>query len=170
MAEEHLKSSLVTNAEALPRVANNPFVQRGEMRASVGLVTASAATSIGSTYRLVRVSSSARIHQLIIATQAAGATGQFNLGLYQTAENGGAVVDADFFASALDPGGGAIAPTDVTHESADTAANLITRGAMRLWEALGLSSDPGRDYDVVAVMTEAGDDAFAILCKVVEVL
>ena len=161
---------MITNADALPRVINNPYTTRGEMRASVGVAAASASTSIGSTYRLVRVSSSARIHQVIVAASASGATGQFNLGLYQTAENGGAVVDADFFASAIDPGGAAIDSTDVTHESADSAANLVTRAGMRLWEALGLTSDPGCDYDVVATMSEAGASAFSIACKVVEVL
>jgi hypothetical protein len=165
MAVEHIKSTPVTNADATPRVANNPSVAGGHVRSVAGVCAAAASTSIGSTYRFCRVPSSARIHSVIFASGAAGATGQLNLGLYDIAENGGAVVDADFFASALDPGGGAIAPTDVTHESADAAANLITRGAQPLWQALGLSADPHKEYDVTGTISEAGADAFSMLCK-----
>lgn len=165
MAVEHIKSDAITNATASPRVANNSNEAGGAVRASAGVCAAAASTSIGSTYRFCRVPSSARVHRVIFASGASGATGQVNVGLYQTAENGGAVVDADFFASALDPGGAAIAPTDITHESADAAANLITRAAMPLWEALGLTADPGLEYDVAATVSEAGADAFSMALK-----
>jgi hypothetical protein len=166
MAVEHIESTPIANATALPRIANNSNVAGGEIRTAAGVCAAAASTSIGSTYRFCRVPSSARVHRVIFASQASGATGQVNLGLYQTEGNGGAVVDADFFGSALDPGGGAIAPTDVTHESTDSAANLVTRGAMPLWQALGLSADPMVEYDVVATVNEAGADAFSMLVKV----
>jgi hypothetical protein len=78
--------------------------------------------------------------------------------VYQTAANGGAVVDADLFASALDPGGGAIPPTDVTHESGEYT---YAESLMPLWEALGLTEDPGRDYDIAATVSEIMADAVA---------
>jgi hypothetical protein len=156
MAVVHLKSTPVTNATASPRVPNNPGVQGGLVRRAVGQVTNSAADDVASTYRYCRVPSNAYIKRVTFASAASGATGQLDIGVYQTAENGGAVVDADLFASALDPGGGAIAPTDVTHESGQyTHAESLTP----LWQVIGLTADPGREYDIVGTVTEIMADA-----------
>jgi hypothetical protein len=158
MATVHLKSAAVTNSDASPRVMNNSNVAGGVVRRSVGVVTNSAADDVGSTYRYCRVPSNAIVKAVIYASAASGATGQVDIGIYQTAENGGAVVDADLFASAVDPGGGAIAPTDVTHESGQyTYAESLTP----LWAALGLTADPGREYDVAATVTEIMANAVA---------
>lgn len=163
MAVDHLKSTPITNADALPRIANNSHVTGGELRASVGTLETIASGSIGSTYRLVRVPSCARVHKVIFAADASGATGQVDIGIYQTAENGGAVVDADHFASGLDPGGGALAPTDVTHQSGVFG---IEDAEQPLWKALGLTADPGREYDIVATVVEAMANAGTLTLKV----
>jgi hypothetical protein len=163
MAVVHLKSTPIANADARPRVANNPSIAGGFVRTAVGQVTTSASDDIASTYRFVRVPSHARIKAVIFASAASGATGQVNIGVYQTAENGGAVVDADFFASNLDPGGGAIDPTDVTHESGEYT---LAEGMMPLWQALGLAADPGRDFDIAATVTEAVANATSMKLEV----
>ncbi len=151
MATSALKSTPITNADASPKVANNPGVTDGMLRRAVGTVENLAADAVGSTYRMVRVPSNAHIHRVEYAADAAGATGQYNVGVYQTAANGGAVVDADFFASALDPGAAAIARTDITHESAVYGLEDVEKA---LWSALGLSADPGIDYDIVFTVSE----------------
>jgi len=156
MAVVHLKSPAITNLTATPRVVNNANVSGGVLKSAMGVVNNSASDSVGSTYRFCRVPSNARVSAVIYAAEASGATGQVDIGLYQTAENGGAVVDADFFASALDPGGGAIAPTNVTHESGQYS---LDESDEPLWSALGLTSDPGIDYDVAATVTEIMADA-----------
>lgn len=163
MAVEHLKSTVVTNLDATPPVRNNPALGAAMLRAVAGTIESTAASSVGSTYRLVRIPSNAIVHRVIYAADAAGATGQVDVGIYQTAENGGAVVDADHFASALDPGGGAIAPTDVTHES---GVYNIAECNQPLWQALGLSADSNRDYDVALTVTEILADAGTHTVKV----
>lgn len=158
MATVHLKSAAVTNAAATPRVLNNANVQGGKASRAVGVVTNSAADDVGSTYRYCRVPSNALIKAVRFWSAAAGATGQLDVGLYQTAENGGLVVDADLFASAIDPGGGALNAVDITHESGQfTFAESLTP----LWQAIGLTADPGREYDVAATVTEIMADAVA---------
>jgi len=152
MALVNLKSTPITNADATPVVINNASVAGGVLRVTAATIENSASDNIGSTYRMVRVPSVARIHRVIYAADATGATGQVDIGVYQTVANGGAVVDADHFASALDPGGGAIAPTDVTHESGVFGIEDATQP---LWQALGLTADPGRDYDIVLTAVEA---------------
>jgi hypothetical protein len=163
MALVALKSTAVTNADATPVVINNPAASAGMLRAVAATLENTASDSVGSTYRMVRVPSNARIHRVIYAADAAGATGQVDVGVYQTAENGGAVVDADHFASALDPGAGAVASTDVTHESGVYGIDDVVKP---LWEALGLSSDPKRDYDIVLTVVEIMADAGTQMLKV----
>lgn len=163
MAVEHLKSSSITNADTVPRVLNNARTTAMELKEAVGAASASAGSSIGSTYRFARVPSNARVSQILFASGASGATGQVDIGLYRTEKDGGAVVDADFFASALDPGGGAIAPTDVTHES---GVFSLANAEKPLWQALGLASDPQVEYDIAATVTEAFENATAMVAKV----
>jgi len=156
MATVHLKSGQVTNATASPRVINNPGVAGAEVRRTTGIITNSAADDVGSTYRYVRVPSNAIIKTLRFWSAASGATGQLNVGLYQTAENGGAVVDADLFASAIDPGGGALAAVDITHESGEYT---FAESLLPLWQVIGLTADPVRDYDIAATVSEIMADA-----------
>jgi hypothetical protein len=156
MATVHLKSTPVTNSDATPKVINNSGVAGGIARRTFGVVTNSAADDVGSTYRYCRIPSSAVVKMVKFWSAASGATGQLNVGLYQTAENGGAVVDADLFASAIDPGGGALNAVDITHESGEYT---FAESYLPLWQVIGLTADPGRLYDVAATVSEIMADA-----------
>jgi hypothetical protein len=83
-----------------------------------------------------------------------GTTTISDIGLYRTAKDGGAVVDADFFASALSLKDGALNGVDVLHES---AVFSIANSGKELWDALGLTSDPSVFYDVAFTLTAAAD-------------
>jgi hypothetical protein len=167
MATVHLKSGAITNSTATPRVANNASVAGAVVRCAIGVVTNSAADDVGSTYRYVRVPSNCRVKRVTFASAASGATGQVNIGVYRTADDGGAVVDADFFASALDPGNAAIGPTDITHESGEYS---LAESVQPLWQALGVSADPRCDYDIAATVSEIMADAVAHKLEVEYVL
>jgi len=82
-----------------------------------------------------------------------------NVGLHRTTEDGGAVVDADFFASAIDCNAAALAPFPIQHESAVYGLEDIEKP---LWEALGLSADSHKDYDIVVASVGAIDQAGTI--------
>lgn len=151
MPVEALKSAAITNADATPLVLTNARIMAGAMREAIGTKQASASASIGSTYRLCRVPSNARISQVIASCDAFDITGAADIGVYQTAENGGAVVDADFFASALLMTT-ALPNTVCTHESGVFGIEDVEKP---LWEALGLTADPMRDYDIVMTLTAA---------------
>ena len=66
------------------------------------------------------------------------------------------MVDVDFFASALSLSGGALNGTDITFEAA-AAGGLITNAEKRVWEALGLTADPFKEYDIALTLTAAAD-------------
>lgn len=162
MAVENLNSTPIGNIEATPKVFNNSNVEGGHLRSSVAIVEASASASATSTYMMVKVPSNARIRDVIFSSDAMGATGAVDVGIYQTEENGGAVVDADHFASAV-ANTSAVTNSNVTHES---GVNGIEDKAKPLWEALGLSADPKRDYYVgltaTAVLADGGTMALDV--------
>lgn len=163
MALEHLKSTHIANATATPVVLNTAALGAGAaLHESAGTVTAAAAADATSTYRLCRVPSNARVSQVLLSNGASGAAGAVDIGLYQTNDNGGAVVDADFFGSAVLITA-AQTHADVTHES---GVYTIANSEKSLWSALGLSADPQREYDVVVTVTAAPSAATAMSLKV----
>lgn len=161
MATEALISQVITNATAVPPVFNNPGANGGGVKQAAATVEATAKEA-GSTYRMVRVPSNAMGVELIFACDDLGTTATVNVGLHDTAENGGAVVDADFFASALDCNAAAVPPTHVEHESGVYGIEDIEKP---LWEALGLSADPQKEYDVVITSVGAIDQAGTMSVK-----
>lgn len=164
MAEVHLNSAPVTDLEASPVVKQNSNTMGGVLREAVGFVTTNSDDSIGSTYRLCRVPSSARISEVIgMADVGSAGAGIANVGLYQTLENGDAVVDADFFASAWDFSNADEKGIRLAHEAAAGSSYLVNECEKRIWENLGLSEDPNIEYDVTLTLTEAVTTGAAVV-------
>jgi hypothetical protein len=182
MAQVALKSQAVTNSSATPQVQNLPGLEGGRLvRAVNGLVTLTsgnteAATLVAgaSTYRVGKIRSSDFYDRLRIVTTAdIGTTTVVDVGLYDTLSvNSGAVVDQDFFASSLSFKDGAIVTTGSSVNAADqtfeagAAGGLITNAEKRIWECLGLTTDPGKEYDVVLTLTGACDGTGTALVQV----
>lgn len=159
MTTEALKSTAITNLDASPPVA----VQAGAgapgfLRSVDGFVTISASMAAGSTYRLVRLPTAARVKRVTLESAAQGA-GKINLSVYysDSTKDGtqvalqGIIVPTtgdQFFASDVDLAS-AVVPTDVTNESGNYT---LDKRSKELWDALGLASDPGGCFDVVAVV------------------
>ncbi len=152
MAVVAVKSTLITNADATPVVLNSPRVDGGSERVAVATAAITDTDSIGSTYRMFRVPSNAVMTDLRIYSPDIGTTTITDIGLY--AADGGAVADADFFASALSLKDGALNGTDVLHEA---AVFTIANSGKELWDALALTSDPRVFYDVTLTLTAAAD-------------
>jgi len=163
MAVVNTKSTAITNADNTPADLNPDYQSRGVLREAVATLETANGDSIGSTYRLVRLWSGWRVSDVIVDSDDIGTTTAADVGLYRTAADGGAVVDADFFASALSLNGGALSNQNITHESGVVD---VANKYKRLWEQLGLSADPGVWYDVVATLTAAADAAATITLRV----
>jgi hypothetical protein len=161
MAVDHVKSTFITNLDASPAVINTA----GEggpapLKSIDGYSTAVASSSVGATYQLVRIPSNAKVKNITFESEAQGA-GKFDLGLFYATDGVigkttsllvAAAIDADFFATAVDTAT-AVTPTDVTNES---GTYTLDKRAQPIWQAVGLSSDPGGNFDIVAsVITTA---------------
>jgi hypothetical protein len=121
--------------------------------------------SIGSTYRIARVRSSDKVNSILFWAPDIGTTVAADVGLYDTAANGGAVVDADFYASAVSFASGPYNAVDVTYEAL-AAGGSLANGEKRIWEALGLTTDPMKDYDIALTLTAASDAAATMFWQV----
>lgn len=159
MAVETLKSAELTVRDATP-AGQNPQGEGAKYSARYisGFVTVPAAASINSTLRFTRVPTNAKIKEIFLETEAQAA-GAVDVGVYysasltdspQAANKAGAVIDADFFASAQSIA--AATKVDITNESG--TYNLSLRNK-ELWEAVGLATDPGGYFDIVGTVTTA---------------
>ena len=158
-----IDSTLISNRAATPRVANEPYNDARMKTTGVGIVEVTTSTDAADEIRFCRVRSNAVIKNVLVSSDAAITSGAMDIGIYRTDDDGGAVVDADFFASALAVGSG-LTLSNATHES---AVYGIEDRDKPLWEALGLSADSQVWYDVVGtVTTEMG--AGGTICLEVE--
>lgn len=149
MAVVDRNSTTVANAIATPPVFNSPPRNAANLREVAAIITTAADDSQNSIGRFFRVPSNARISQVLWSSADATTAGVVSVGIYQTAENGGAVVDADLFAT-LDLAGGPYNNSDITFESGEYT---YAESEKPLWEVLGLTEDPARDYDVAYTIT-----------------
>ena len=125
-----LKSTAITNREASPQVHNNPGRGGASMKKWVKGYLASVTASLTTTsiIRMVEVPAHAVITDLLFQS-AAQTAGKFDIGVYRTNADGGAVVDQDFFASAVDCAS-AVVITDVLNES---TTNTQAKQQQPLW-------------------------------------
>lgn len=153
MPTEALKSTPITNADASPPVFSNPGMgARARVMEADGWLTATTAMDTGSTYRLARVPSNAIVKHVLAHLDAAVVTFTGDIGLYYAQAldgTAGAVIDADFFASAVALAA-IVTPTDYTRES---GVYTGVKSQKELWDAAGLTSDPGGYFDVVITLT-----------------
>lgn len=149
MAVVNLKTTNLTNRDA-GQLANAP-VTSAQIEVAVDVIAVTNGDSIASTFRVLRIPSNAVVTDAFIFCTAI-TTGAADIGLYQTTANGGAVVDADFFAAAQSI---ATASAGINILGGNVATYGPANRAKRVWEVLGLTADPIRDYDVVLTLTGA---------------
>lgn len=158
MANVTLTSGLISDINSSPAVKHNQIDFGGKEHEIVGVIAVGTNNTVGDIWTAVRVRSSDRLSQLFVTNDKidtnATPTLAVSLGVYQTAANGGAAVAATQFLSAAAFGHSAAGPTD---DANLTAAQMN----QALWQVLGLSSDPGVDYDISFKVTTAAATAAA---------
>jgi hypothetical protein len=160
MAVENRKSTIVANKDLSPAKANDNVLDGGRLKAFHATVEVAAADDDGSTYRLFRVHSSWLVSRIDIFNDAITGGVSYDVGLYQTQENGGAVKNATAYASAVDMSAARVAPLDVTFE-----ARNIDQMERKVWQDAGDLADPNRFYDVVLRANTVGTAAGTISAR-----
>ncbi len=158
MVTELLKSAWVTDLDATPAVRDTAGKgPNGPEQVASEYITTTTGKTTGSVYRMLRVPTNCKVKQLLAESAAQGSSTAFDLGVYYSANptdpnyaaHAGAVVDADFFATALDYSS-AVAATDVTNES---GTYTVLKRNKELWDALGLTVDPKGYFDIAFTST-----------------
>lgn len=168
MAVVNTKSTQVTNADADPVVFNDPLHTRAPLYVQSATVEVAAADDNGSTYRMCRVHSSWSIKRIKVWHDAITGGSDYDLGVYDVAEAGGAVIDKDCYADASD--------MSVATESGptnggefrfrDTASSDPSLINQRVWEDAGLSADPDKWMDLVFTANTVGTAAGTITAEI----
>ena len=162
MAVVNTKSTTITNLDSAQVTRAPIYANGGVLKEWIETLETVNGDSIGSTYRFFRVPSWLRVSELLLDCDDIGTTTIGDIGLYKTAADGGAVVDADFFGSAVSLKDGALANAQQAHESAVVD---LPNYKKRIWEQLGLTEDPKIFYDVVVTLTAAADAAGTITLR-----
>lgn len=158
MVTETLYSTALTNANATPRVPNSSFTEGGILRTSRGSVTVTSGKTTGSIYHLVELPAHARVVSVRLNNPAGSASSAFDFGVYRTVADGAAVCDADLF-------GSAVACTNANVDLDITGESTVNTNALReqpLWQAAGLSTNPGGLLSIAATNTATNAAAFSI--------
>ena len=161
MAVDHVKSTPITNMDASPPA----FSTAGEggpgylMSVSSGDVVGIASSSIDATYQFVRVPSNCKVKQVIFSSEAQAA-GTVDIGVYYATDGEGnkptsllvaAAISRTLFAAAVAVTS-ASGQVDVTRQS---ATYTPLKQNQPLWQAAGLTSDPGGFFDIVGSLAAA---------------
>lgn len=155
MTVKHQQSTSISNRQATI-VVPNPTGNGAEgyvkdISDSLVVVAASAA---GSTLRVLRIPTNAKVKYVGITSQAQGA-GKTDVGVYYPVD--GPTGKADLAANAISQAffahdvdlTSAVQPTNITDQSGTYTANLWNQP---IWQALGLASDPGGEFDIVCTI------------------
>ena len=157
MAVDHVKSTFITNADAVPVVANTGGEGApGQLFSVEGSAVAVASSSVDATYQLLRLPSNCKLKSLHLES-AAQTAGAFDIGAYYATDGEGGkptallaanAISQAFFAAAVSFAA-AVAITEYTNSA---GLYTIDKRTQPLWQALGLATDPGGYIDIVATV------------------
>lgn len=157
MAVVNLKSTLITNRDATPKVLTDAYLAGGIMEEAQGSVKTGASDNAASVYRLVQVPSNARVSAIFWQADALGSGCQLDVavwypttlplggGNFLASGSSAALISSSIFATALAGSGSAVALTEITNQSLNYTIPLQETP---LWNVLGLASDPEIDFDI----------------------
>ena len=169
MAVVNLKSTIISNRDATPKVLTDNFVSQGPFRETTGFVLTGSADSVASVYRLCQVPSNARVNSLKLQNTAITG-GAINIGVYWPTfvpagaflpGTSGAVISASLFGAAQ-----SVATATTTPIEEITLTNLtLAQQELTLWQVAGLAADPGLPLDICAAVSAAPSVAGSISLK-----
>lgn len=162
MAVVNLKGAAITNRDAVPTVINDGRLERGTLKSAVGFVTAGttdtggATYSVGTSYVLASLPSTAMVRNVLLSC-AALTSGVASIGVAQNTKNSAglaypAAINATataLFASAQSLAT-ALVKSNITNQSGNYT---LTKQEQPLWQAAGLTADPGGTLDIVVLVT-----------------
>lgn len=171
MTTEALKSGAITNLDASPRVVNtNGIGGMSRTKLVDGSVTATTGKTTGGTYQLVRLPSNAIVKHLRIKLDATVTTFDGDVGCYYSTGANDGTLAANSGTKVNSTTGGALFGAAIDFHSQATFTDLcnsMTAAKLdkELWDACGLTVDPGGFFDIVLTNTSTTSGAPVIYCE-----
>jgi len=156
MAVVTVKSTAITNRDATPRVINDGRFERAVVKNAYGMCAVANGDSIAAKYIIAQVPSTAVVKDVKLTIPAI-TTCAGDVGLYRPTQSdgtAGTVISAAFF-SAANSLATALNKASVMTQTTYTFA----KREQPIWQAAGLTSDPGGFLDVVVTLTAAAGSA-----------
>lgn len=143
-------SAIIDNIAASPPVLTAPGKFGGTLKFQVGHVSVADNDDVGSIYRMFRVKSSDTVVSIKYFTADTLTAMAANVGLYRTVEDGGAVVDADAYASAASfATANVLAGVELAYE-----ARGVSVLGQPVWDDIaGVTADTHLSYDIAVTIT-----------------
>lgn len=161
MAVVNKVSTEIARIDATPAKMADLALYGGRVRKKVAVIPIAADDSNDSTYRVCRIHSSWHIHSVRILNSAMTGSTDWDLGIYETAENGGDAVDADVYADGVTMASARTAWFEMAFEN-----RALADGEQKVWADAGLTADPGKPFDLVLTANAVGSAAGTILAVV----
>jgi len=160
------KSTMITELDAHTIQGSEKF--GGAIQRIAANSAKAAGESTNDIYPVLRIWTGWVLDSLVFQTAAWGTSGVVEIGCYETAENGGAVIDADCFASAVDVSA-ALARIDLLMEASTQSPDKVNT---KVRDILGLAATVADKWvDVCLLATNIGASQaakFALVCRYVE--
>ncbi len=163
MAIVNTKSTTVTNRDATPAVINDGRLERGSIRSSIGSVAVGAADSATSYYPLMSVPTTAMVRSVFKTCVTGMTTLAGDVGVYKTTALSAGVTTG----VAANAGSGSIFAAATSFATVQDRVDVTNTGTtyptdkreQPLWQAIGLTADPGGFFDIGVKVTTANTGA-----------
>lgn len=159
MAVVNVKSVLVSNYDAQPRILSNGYIAGAGDTITCGICLAGAADSAASVYRVGFIPSGARIQDVQLQNDANTAGTSYKIGVAFATQDGGGLPVAladQIFGSVITMAAARNVWTSVYNPSILGAGGLPANNNLRVWELLGLAADPFKEYHVIITAVTPG--------------
>ena len=153
-----LKSTLITNRDATPKVFTDAFISGGQLSQSYGFIYTGASDAAGTNYKMVSVPSDARLSSLGFINTTLGNSSKVDVTAWYptTIQSGGGNFLAQSLAGTIISSSAFVAGMlgDTTNNTmlelitVATTLNYPQYQEMPLWQFLGLATDPGLSIDL----------------------
>lgn len=163
MAVVNTKSTVITNRDATPAVINDGRLRGGTLKVGFGSVAVGAADSATSYYPLVEVPTTAMVRRVFLTAVTGMTTLAGNIGVFKNTKNSGGSTTG----VAANTGSDTIFASATSMATVQNQADVTNVGTsyptdkreQPLWQAIGLSADPGGTFDIGIVVTTANTGA-----------
>lgn len=152
MAVVNIKSTLVSNYDAQPRVLSNSLEAGGGVEETVGIVAVGATDTAASVYRVGFISSGVRISDVEIMNDSLTTGTSYKFGVALNTQDGGALPAAlsdAIFGSVVNLVTLRNTWTSIYFPSILGAGGLVANTRLRIWELLGFTADTFKEYHLI---------------------